>query len=54
MPSACRRKGGIVELNETRGTMHGYEIAWKAPTVQAAIRRRIAYMCAHFGQEQQP
>lgn len=45
--------GVPVELNDTRGTMHGYEIAWKTPTVQEAIRRRLVYMRAHFEQEQQ-
>ena len=39
------RKAGIeVTLNETRGTMHGFDIATKAPTTLAAMERRIAFM----------
>lgn len=45
--------GVPVELNDTHGTMHGYEIAWKAPTVQSAIQRRIAYMRAHLSSSAQ-
>ncbi len=39
------RKAGIeVTLNETRGTMHGFDIAVKAPTTLAAMEQRIAFM----------
>ena len=39
------REAGIeVTLNETRGTMHGFDIAQKAPTTLAALRERIAFM----------
>ena len=39
------RNAGIdVELNETKGTMHGFDIAAKAPTTLAAMERRIAFM----------
>ena len=39
------RKSGIeVELNETEGTMHGFDIATKAPTTRTAMDRRIAFM----------
>lgn len=39
------RKAGIeVTLNETRGTMHGFDIATKAPTTLAAMEQRIAFM----------
>ena len=33
-----------VTLNETKGTMHGFDIAQKAPTTQAVIAQRIAFM----------
>lgn len=39
------QKAGVpVTLNETRGTMHGFDIAQKAPTTLAAIEQRIAFM----------
>ena len=33
-----------VMLNETRGTMHGFDIATKAPTTLDAMEQRIAFM----------
>ena len=39
------REAGIdVTLNETKGTMHGFDIAAKAPTTLAAMEQRIAFM----------
>ena len=39
------RNAGIeVTLNETKGTMHGFDIATKAPTTLAAMEQRIAFM----------
>ena len=39
------RKAGVeVTLNETRGTMHGFDIATKAPTTLAAMEQRIAFI----------
>ncbi len=39
------RKAGVdVTLNETKGTMHGFDIATKAPTALAAMEQRIAFM----------
>ncbi len=39
------REAGIdVVLNETRGTMHGFDIVQKAPTTLAAMAERIAFM----------
>ena len=39
------REAGIdVTLNETRGTMHGFDIAVKAPITLAAMEERIAFM----------
>ena len=43
------REAGIqVTLNETRGTMHGFDIATKASATLAAIAQRIAFMKEHF------
>ena len=39
-----RKAGVAVELNETRGTMHGFDIVEKAPTTRAAVKARIEYM----------
>lgn len=36
--------GVPVELNKTRGTMHGFDIAANAPTTLKAMQRRIAFM----------
>ena len=33
-----------VTLNETKGTMHGFDIAMRAPTTLAAMEQRIAFM----------
>ena len=39
------REAGIeVTLNETNGTMHGFDIATKASTTLAAMEQRIAFM----------
>ena len=39
------RKAGIeVTLNETKGTMHGFDIAAKAPTTLTAMEQRITFM----------
>ena len=43
------REAGIdVTLNETRGTMHGFDIMQKAPTTRAALAARIEYMRRMF------
>ncbi len=39
-----RNAGIAVELNETKGTMHGFDIVQKAPTTKAAVTARIEYM----------
>lgn len=36
--------GISVCLNETKGTMHGFDIAMKAPTTLAAMEKRIEFM----------
>lgn len=40
--------GIAVVLNETKGTMHGFDIVQKAPTTRAAVEARIAYMRRMF------
>ncbi len=43
------RKAGIeVVLNETKGTMHGFDIVQKAPTTRKAIDSRIQFMKERF------
>ena len=39
-----RAAGVYVELNETKGTMHGFDIMQKAKTTQRAIKARIEFM----------
>ena len=45
-----REAGIAVELNETVGTMHGFDIVTKAPTSVAAVDRRIEYLRRRFGE----
>lgn len=45
-----RTAGIAVELNETEGTMHGFDIVQKAPTTKMAVAARIAYMQKNFGE----
>ena len=42
--NALLEAGVSVELNETRGTMHGFDIVQKAQTTKAALAARIAFM----------
>lgn len=43
------KEGGVsVVVNETEGTMHGFDIVEKAPRTQAAVSRRIAFMKEGF------
>jgi len=39
-----KETGIDVVLNETKGTMHGFDIVMKAPTTLAAMEKRIAFM----------
>lgn len=39
-----RETGISVQLNETKGTMHGFDIVMKAPTTLAAMEKRIDFM----------
>ena len=43
-----RRAGVPVTLNETEGTMHGFEIVQRAETTRAAVKARIEFMREHF------
>ena len=48
------REAGIpVVLNETKGTMHGFDIMQNAPTTLAALSARITFMGHCFQQEEQ-
>ena len=42
--------GVEVELNETKGTMHGYDIMRKASVSLDSMKRRIAFMKCHLEQ----
>ena len=43
------REAGIeVTLNETKGTMHGFDIMQKAKTTKSALAARIEFMKTHF------
>ena len=43
------RNAGIkVELNQTKGTMHGFDLVDKAPTSKEAVSRRIEYLQKEF------
>ncbi len=46
--SLLENAGIPVVLNETKGTMHGFDIAEKAPTTKAALEERIRYMKSAF------
>lgn len=43
-----RAAGIAVTLNETRGTMHGFDIVQNAKTTQAALAARISFMKERF------
>lgn len=45
---ALRAAGVRVEVNETKGTMHGFDIVQDAPTTQAALESRIGFMRREF------
>ena len=48
---ALRKAGAAVELNETKGTMHGFDIVRHAPTTKKAVSKRIAYIRSRFNTE---
>lgn len=47
---ALREAGATVEINETKGTMHGFDIVTKSSIAQAAVAERVRYMQRKFGE----
>ncbi|MBE6813621.1 MAG: alpha/beta hydrolase [Ruminococcaceae bacterium] len=45
---ALLKAGVAVTVNETKGTMHGYDIVQRAPAAKNAIAKRIQFMQACF------
>lgn len=44
------KKAGIeAEIHETKGTMHGFDIAMNAPVTKAMIEKRVQYLKKMFG-----
>jgi acetyl esterase/lipase len=48
-----RAAGAKVVLNETKGTMHGFDIVQGAPTTQEALKARIRFMKEQYKQEKE-
>lgn len=46
--------GVAVELNETKGTIHGYDIVLDCPTTKDAVAKRLAFMKQRFASKQLP
>ncbi|MGN1104072.1 MAG: alpha/beta hydrolase [Candidatus Coproplasma sp.] len=46
---ALKKAGVDVQLNQTKGTMHGFDIKRKAPTTVQTVSERIEYMKRAFG-----
>lgn len=45
---AMRKAGVDVVINETKGTMHGFDSVANAPTTQTAIKKRVEFMKKHL------
>lgn len=45
---ALKDAGATVVLNETKGTMHGFDIVRNAPTTKKAVAKRIEYIRSRF------
>jgi len=45
-----KNAGVYVVVNETKGTMHGFDIKQKAPTTKRALEDRIAFMKRKFNE----
>ncbi len=43
-----REAGAEVTLNETKGTMHGFDVVQNADTTKAALSARIEFMKKYF------
>lgn len=46
--NAMLKAGVEVEINETKGTMHGFDSILDAPTTRKVVEERIAFMKKHF------
>lgn len=46
--NAMRNAGVDIEINETLGTMHGFDGEFNAPTTQKAIENRLLFMKKYF------
>lgn len=44
LAAALKKAGVPCALNETRGTMHGFDICINAPTAQKALEKRIGFL----------
>lgn len=49
--NALKQAGISVQINETKGTMHGFDIVQKSSIVKEAIAKRIQFMKAAFESE---
>jgi len=47
--NAMKDAGVLVEINETRGTMHGFDSMLDAPTTRKVVATRIEFMKKYFG-----
>ena len=47
--NVLKQAGVVVTLNETKGTMHGFDIVEKASTTKAAVKARIEFLKNLFG-----
>ena len=47
--NAMKEAGVLVEINETRGTMHGFDSMLDAPTTRKVVATRIEFMKKYFG-----
>lgn len=43
-----REAGANVEINETKGTFHGYDMALDAQIVKDAVKKRLSFLKRHF------
>ena len=47
--NAMKGAGVLVEINETKGTMHGFDSMLDAPTTRKVVASRIEFMKKYFG-----
>lgn len=47
--NAMKDAGVLVEINETKGTMHGFDSMLDSPTTRKVVATRIEFMKKHFG-----